>query len=510
MITEINSADLRNRTVKGVSWSAFSQLITQLLIWVISMVLARILGPQAYGLVAMTGVFTGFATLFTDSGLGGAIVQRRNLEKRHLDSAFWINVVMGGGMTLLMIALAPVIARFYGEPRLTLLTQVISFQFFLSSLNVVQRALLKREMRFRALGKIQITTATVGGVTGLAVACSGGGVWSLVAQMLAGSTVGLLFRWRVGLWRPSWAFDLQACKDLFGFSAYVLGFNVVNYWGRHADNLLIGRFIGPGALGIYARAYSMMLLPLTQVSRVVGNVMTPALSSIQEDKTRVKRSYLKTISVIGLLTFPIMTGFFVTSNHLILTLLGTKWAEVIPIFKILCGVGLLQSITTTMGWIYQSQGHTRLQFKMGLINSTFTVGSFIVGIHWGVLGVAWAYCFSCLIRCYWVWTVCGNIIDLSFGQMIRTLTPSFVCAVVMGFVVWLIECVLPPSMPGWLFLLVQVPSGILVYVLIVAGAKLDAWHHARSALGQALNSRFAKFFVFFAPRSPSTPKAPIG
>ena len=172
----------------------------------------------------------------------------------------------------------------------------------------------------------------------------------------------------------------------------------MNYWARTLDQLLIGRFIGPAALGIYSRAYTLMLMPLSQVSRVVGRVMFPALSSIQDDKPRVKRVYLKSISVIGLITFPMMTGLFAVSDHFILALLGDKWAEVIPLFRIFCWVGLLQSIATTVGWIYHLR-ETGLYFTMGVIGS-FDCYSFIIGIHWGIIGVAWSY--AIVIIVFWI------------------------------------------------------------------------------------------------------------
>jgi O-antigen/teichoic acid export membrane protein len=490
MSRQIRFINLRHRTVTGVSWSAVSQLITQCFSWVISIILARILGPKAYGLIGMTAVFSGFAMLFSDLGLGAAVVQRKKLEQRHLDTAFWINVLAGFVMTGLMAACAPLIASFFNEPRLKWLSIIIALQFFLSGLSVVQQALIRREMRFRALAGVQIASTVAAGVTGLIMAFSGMGVWSLVAQMLCGSLIRVLLFWQVAHWHPSWSFEMKAGKELFGFSAYVLGFNIVNYWGRNADNLLVGRFVGAQALGIYSRAYTLMLLPLTQITYIVAGVMIPALSSIQEDTTRVKRSYLKAISIVGLVTFPLMIGFFVTADHVVLALLGKKWAEVIPIFKILCGVGLLQSITATMGWIYQSQGRTALQFRMGLVMSSGCVVAFIIGIHWGVLGVAWAYCLFSLIAWYPIWTTCGNIIGLSFGEMVKTLLPSFACAAGMGCLVWGIGHLLPSSTPNSLCLSLQITSGVFIYVLLVASFKLEAAREAGIAVKEMLGGAF--------------------
>jgi O-antigen/teichoic acid export membrane protein len=491
MSREIRFTNLRQRTVKGVSWSAVSQLITQSFTWTISIVLARILGPKAYGLIGMTVVFTGFAGLFGDLGLAAAIVQRRNLEERHLHTAFWINMLAGVVITGLMIGLAPLIASFYNEPRLTWISMTISLQFLLGALSVVQQALLRREMRFRTLAGVKITSTVVAGVTGLAMAFAGMGVWSLVVQPLCGSLVGVFLFWQVAHWYPSWSFEMKAGKELFSFSAYVLGFNVVNYWGRNADNLLVGRFIGAHGLGIYSRAYNLMLLPLTQITYVVSTVIIPALSTIQADKARVKRSYLKAISVVGLITFPMMVGFFVTADHLVLALLGKRWAEMIPIFKILCGVGLLQSITATGGWIYQSQGRTDLMFRVGLAASTGCVVAFIIGIHWGILGVAWAYCLFSFIAWYPLWATCGSIIGLSFGEMVKKLLPAFACAMAMACMVWGTGGLLPPSTSPWLYLLIQIPSGVFIYVLLVASFKLEAGKEARIALKEMLGGAFS-------------------
>ena len=469
---DVESTNLRRRTVSGVSWSAVAQLVTQCFTWAISIIVARLVGPRAYGLIAMAAVFSGFAMLFSDLGLSAAIIQRANLEKKHLDTAFWINIASGVLMTVLMAGLAPVIAAFYREPRLIWITIISALQFTLVSINVVEQALIRREMRFRALAGIQITSTVIGGTIALSMAFAGMGVWSLVAQPLCSSSIRVLLFWRVAQWRPSLSFDIEAGKELFGFSGYVLASYIVQYWARNADNLLVGRLIGAQALGIYSRAYTMMLLPVNQITTVVSGVVVPALCSIQKDMVRVKRSYLRAVRILSLITFPVMTGLFVTSEQLILVLLGREWLGVIPIFKILCGVGLLQSITGTSRWIYHSQGRTALMFKMSVTGSLGCIVAFLVGIRWGVLGVAWAYCIFCLIWWYPVWTTCSGIIGLSFSKMVKTLLPCFVCAAVMGCMVWGIGHLLPSSMANWLSLVIEIPSGVLIYALLIVGFKL--------------------------------------
>jgi PST family polysaccharide transporter len=455
----------------------------------ISVVLARILGPKVYGLIGMIMVFTGFATVFGNFGLGAAIIQRKELESRHLNAAFWTNVFMGTSLTLLMIALAPFIAWFYKEPLLLTLTSVIALKYVVDSLCVVQIALLNREMRFRTLGGIQIGSTVVSGLVGLGLALHGMGPWSLVAQTLGASVISLAISWGIGNWRPRFSFELRACKDLFGFSVYYLGSNIVNYWARTLDQLLIGRFAGPAALGMYSRAYSLMLMPLIQVSSVVGRVMFPALSAIQDEKPRVKRIYLKSISVIGLITFPMMIGSFAVSADFILALLGDKWAGVIPVFKILCWVGLLQSIATTVGWIFISQGRTGLAFVLtASITATYAL-AFVIGIRWGIVGVAWSYLIGNLILWYPAWSIPGRLIDLTFSEMIKSLSPAFFCALTMGAVVWGIKWILPDGMAHWQYLAIQIPVGVMLYLALVVNLKLDSWQEGYRAFSEMVDGR---------------------
>jgi len=491
---------LRERTLHGVSWSALSQMVNQGFAFAISIVLARLLGPKVYGLVGMITVFTGFAAVFGDFGLGAAVIQRKDLEDRHLNAAFWTNVTVGTTLTFVMAGLSPIVAWFYKEPALLTLTMVIALKYITDSLCVVQIALLTREMRFRALAGIQIGSNVVAGLAGLGFALYGMGPWSLVAQTIGASAVSSAIAWRLGRWRPRFSFERRACKELFGFSAYILGFDIVNYWSRTLDQLLIGRFAGPAALGIYSRAYSLMLMPLSQVSRVVGRVMFPALSAIQDDKPRVKRVYLKSISVIGLITFPMMIGALATSDHFILALLGNKWTEAIPLFKIFCLVGLLQSIWTTVGWIYQSQGRTGLYFAIGLIGSVTYVLAFVIGIRWGIMGVAWSYAIGNLVLWYPCWRIPGRLIDLSFSEMVRSLSPAFLCASAMGAAVWCVGLILPVGMAHWQCLAIQLPLGVALYFLLVFYLKLNAWQESRLAFSEMAAQRLKPLTMLFTRR----------
>ncbi len=422
-------------------------------------------------------VFTGFAELFTDMGLSTALVQRQSIENRHLSSVFWINVVIGLTLTLVLLFLSPYVSRFYDEPRLMPLMAFISLSFLLGSFCMVQRALYIRAMNFRFLFFTGLGINLICGTLAITMSLLGFGVWSLAWQSLMGITLFTLFAWYFSAWKPSLSFDFSALKDLIPFSANLLGFNIFSYWARNLDSFLVGKFFGARELGIYGRAYNIMLLPLYQISWVVGQAMLPSLSKIQNDKEAVKQIYLKAINVIALVTFPMMSGLFVVADSFILTLLGRQWTDVIPVLRILCFLGIVQSITTTIGWIYTSQGRTDIQLRWGLISGSLIIGSIAVGIAIGSI-VAVAFCctiMSTVILLYPTFAIPGRLIGMRFSDVMAALKGVAVCSIGMALGIFILGLLLPTGCPHWLQLLIKVTSGIIIYIFLIHWSKLDAY-----------------------------------
>lgn len=470
------SADnLRGSAISGIKWGVVAQVINQCFAFGISIVLARLLGPKSYGLVGMVTVYSNFVSLLSELGFGLTLIQRKGLSEEHLSTAFWATTLMGVLMTLVMIALAPVIMLFYHDTLLQSLSAALGLRFTIASLGVVQIALLTRHMRFKQIAIIEIGSAISGGIVGLLVATKGGGPWSLVAQTLTASLVSTGFAWLLSKWRPAFLFRMSACRDLLGLSAYVLCFNFVNYWARNLDNLLIGRFCGASALGFYSRAYSLMLLPLNQVTQVLSKVMLPALSKIQDDKSRVKAVYIKSTGLIALLTFPMMVGLFVVSNEFILVLLGLKWKETIPLLKLFCVVGLLQSVTSTLGWLTTSQGRMRMYFWVGVVNASAFVVSFFVGLPWGTRGVACSYAICNVLTLYPLWTICGKIIDLSFLEVSISLRGILVCSSAMGVSVAVLRLFIPSEASLVISLFIQIAVGVMIYFGLLEIFRVRLW-----------------------------------
>ena len=414
-------------------------------------------------------VFIGFVGIFSELGFGVAIIQKKQIDERHLSSIFWLNLATGLVLSIIMLVSAPVIAKFYNEPRLKPIAAVLSVTFLISSLNIVQGAILRRSMDFRNLSIVETATVVIAGLFGITLAFLGFGVWSLVWQAIISTTASVILLWILSDWKPQLQFNKSAANELIGFSGNLLGFNVFNYWVRNIDDLLIGKFIGSSGLGVYNRAYSIMLMPLRQISHTVGQVMFSTLSKIQDDKLRVKHLYLSTIRIIALITFPMMMGLVVVADSFVIALMGSKWARVIPILQVFCLLGMLQSIATTVGWIYNSQGRTDWQFRWGLVAGSLLILSIVIGILiGGILSVALCYSImSGVILAYHNYTIPGKLIGMTFQDVATSVSGAFGCSLLMAVMVCLIGFVLPQNWPEWLYLVIQVPFGVIAYISLI-------------------------------------------
>ncbi len=459
---------LARKTISGLGWSLGAQILKQGWQFLVAVFLARLLTPREFGLVAMVVVFSGFAGLVNDLGFGPALVQRQDIAERHQSSVFWVNVAFGLTIAGLLAAVSPLIARFYHEPRLVPVTILVSLGFPISSLAVVQRASLTRQMDFRSLGLIDIGNATVSGIIAVFLAWSGFGVWSLVAQMLSLAIFEVVGLWCVSDWRPRRLFDRSAIRELFRFSSNLTGFTAINYWYRNGDNLLVGKFFGSAALGIYSRAYNTMLLPLNQITYVVSKVMFPALSRLQEDKARVKEIYLRSVAMIALITFPMMLGLLVVADHFILAIFGTAWAGVIPILRVFCVLGMVQSVYSTIGWIYQSQGRTDWMFRWGIFSAAVSMAGMVLGV-WIGSPLAMAACLTVIgiLLLPLGFGIPGKLIGLTTSEVVRSVLGVTGCATAMAVFVWVLELLLPHDWSHWLSLGVEVLAGATIYAILL-------------------------------------------
>lgn len=455
---------LRARTITGVGWTSGAKSAQHVVQFGLSIVLMRSLGPDAFGLIAMIMVFEGFVAIFGELGFSSALVQRQDLREEHRSTTFWLNLGLAGVLAALTYLAAPLLAAFYSEPRLAPLTTWMSLSFLLSAPGFVPRALLQKALRFDVLAKADVAALVVSGAAALAVAGAGGGAWSLVTQQLVSAAATSAVLLWLGGWHPRRRWSQQALRELLGYGAGLTGFKLINYWARSADKLLIGKLLGSEALGLYSRAYSLMMLPLTHIVSVLTPVMLPALSSMQGDRPRVRWAFLRVINLLTFVTFPMTLGLVVVAEPFVLGLLGANWKGVIPLTQILAFVGLTQTLCNPTGWIYTSQGRTDWMFWWAVGAGGFLVLAISIGVMLGgVETVAVVYLIGHLIITIPCLALPGRLIGMSVGDVWRAVRGNLLCATSMALLVWGVGQLLSPRMAPLPQLLIQVMTGAIAY-----------------------------------------------
>ena len=405
-------------------------------------VLARLLTPADFGLVGMASVVIGFVSLFRDLGTSAAVIQSRQTTDELLSSVFWVNVAFGGLSTIVIASAAPLAARYFHEPRVTALLRVLSLSFVIAGCSILQKAIFERKLMFRATAGAEIAGVTAGAAAGIVLALRGAGAWALVAQSLTSVTISSTLLWYLSNWRPKLLFHWPEIKRVSGYSLNLTGFTIVNYFARNADYLLIGRFLGATQLGIYTLAYRIMLYPLQSISTVVSRVMFPVCSQLRDDDARFRAAYLRTVAMIALATFPMMLGIYSVARPLVLTIFGAKWVSVIPLIAILTPVGLMQSITTTVGTIYQAKGRARTFFAWGVVSSLLIVVGFLAGLRWGVLGIAKSYAIVMLVLVIPCFVIPFRFIELKLKAFAAVLVRPLVASLMMAAVIAAVSAML--------------------------------------------------------------------
>jgi O-antigen/teichoic acid export membrane protein len=455
---------LQQHAVSGVKWSSVSQFGQQGLQIITVVILARLLKPSDFGLVGMATIVIGFGALFKDLGTSAAVIQRKILSEELLSSIYWINTGFGFFVTVTIYLISPLVADFFQETRVEPLLQTLSLIFFISGLSILQQAILERELAFSKLAKVEIIAALIGSFVGISSAMLGYGAWSLVYQTLAVALVTTVLLWTASSWRPKLFFHWKEVKAISSYSLNLTGFNIFNYVVRNTDYLLIGKFLGAKNLGYYTLAYQIMLYPLQSISSVIGRVMFPVYSTIQDDIARFRNAYLKVGGAIALVTFPMMFGLWGLVEPFVLTVFGPQWDPVILLLAILAPAGMIQSVGTTVGSIYQAKGRTDWMFRWGVAAGMIFISAFLIGLQWGIVGVAAAYTIASLLLAYPNFAIPFRLIDLSMGNLYDALWRPFAASLIMLAGILALRLFLPPDWSRAWVLCLLVPAGTIIYL----------------------------------------------
>jgi PST family polysaccharide transporter len=390
-------ADLRSRSVRGGAMMMMAQGASFTLNLVSVAVLARLLAPSDFGLIAMVTAITGFVGMFKDAGLSMATVQRDHVTHEQISTLFWINLVLSLLLVGVVAALAPAIARFYGQPRLFWIALAVGGTFLISGLTIQHQALLQRQMRFGILAGISVTAMGTGVAAAITSAALGAGYWALVIQVVAQLTVTAAGVWIACRWRPGRPVRGAGVRPMLAFGGHLTGFSLLNYLARNADDMLIGRYWGAGPLGFYSKAYQILLLPILQLNTPMSSVALPALSRLQGEPERFKAFYHTAIGLLVFLGMPLVAFLFVEARPVVLLVLGPKWEPSVAIFQALGVAAFMGTFNVAGGWVYIALGRTDRQLTWAVVSVPVTLAAFAVGLRWGAVGVALGFSASQLL-----------------------------------------------------------------------------------------------------------------
>src|SRR5580692_7807293 len=400
--TEHLHADLKGRSVRGGLLTLTSQGAQFLISTVSTVVLARLLTPADFGLVAMVTAITGLGQAFADLGLSEATIQCQEISHNQVSTLFWINVAIGLTLTSITAALAPVLAWFYHEPRLKDISFLVSLTFLIGGLRVQHDALLRRQMRFRSLAIRDVASYVLAVPVAIVMAWRGAGYWAIVALPLTLNLTQMSLSWLMVRWIPGLPRRDAKVRSLIAFGGNVAASYLIFNVNSNADNVLIGWYWGAGPLGLYSRAYNLLMLPVRQLGGPARSVAIPAFSRVQDDPERLARYYLRTVNVIMWIVAPIFGFLFVAAAPIILLALGSRWRGAAPVFQILAIFALGQLLLESTLWLFVSRGQSKQLLKLLLVISPIIIASYAIGLPFGTKGVALSGSLGLLLIFPWI------------------------------------------------------------------------------------------------------------
>lgn len=459
------AADFKRKSVRGGTAAVLGQGFGMALQIGTTVVLARLLSPADYGLQAMVITLTGFFSLFRDAGLSVATVQRETLSHEQISTLFWINLVLGTFLTIVVAATGPLLAAFYKEPRLLWLTIASSSIFLFNSLSVQHKALLDRSMRFGTGVKIDILAATVASVVAVGMAALRCGYWSLICQNISMPIIGTAATWIAMPWRPGRPRWTPELRSMVRFGGTVTLNSFVVYVAYNTEKILLGRFWGAAPLGIYSRAYQLANLPVQQLISSVHGVAFSALSRIQGEAQRLQRAYLKSQTIIVSLTVPVIIASAFFGREIVLVVLGQKWIEAASVLRLLAPTILIFALVNPFSWLLQATGRVERSLKIAFLICPVVILGILAGLRHGPSGVALGYSVAMLLLFVPIvaWATRGTgITAVAYWESVKR---PLVAGLIGGGIGWLLSFRIGAALAPIPLLAVELITSFAVYVV---------------------------------------------
>ena len=459
--------------VQGAVYFGLAQILKILIALASTIVIARILSPSDYGVVAMTTPIANFLAIFQNLGLNQALVQAQTLRKYQVNALFFYNMLASLALAVVFLLLSPFVGLFYGDDRPAAVMAASAATIIVTGSTLQHTALLTRAMRYRLLSTIDVVVATSILLFTLAFALLWQSYWALWAGAFCGALVNAILVWRYDPWRPRRRVVLRSARALVKFGANLTGFNVLNFLCRNLDNVLIARAWGADSVGLYDRSYKLMMMPIQNVNAPLARIMLPILSRVRDDPPRYRRIYLLSIRILGLCSVPGAMAAAMCSDQLVPLLLGPAWSAASPIFFWLSLAGATQPISNAVGWIMISQGRADRMFRWSLVSAPVTILTFFIGLPWGPTGVAAAYFFGQLVLSPLLYAWGPRDTPIRSLDIYASLAPNLIgSALAWGVIVMLREALSPLSLFALAILLCYLLSTIVQAALPQSRAQL--------------------------------------
>lgn len=459
--------DLKARTLRGGVAKGGAQAANFLLRMGTLIVLARLLGPTDFGLVGMVTAITGFLSLFREFGLSVATIQRSEITDEQTSTLFWINILVGVVLCLVSVAMAPLVASFYREPRLGLIMGLLSLGFIFTAAGVQHSALLQRQLRFTALAVTDVVSLVISTALALGLAINGYGYWSLVAWSVSQPLTSTLQLWFCCRWIPGRPHLNVGAGSMVRFGSIVTLNMLVVHIAYNLDKVLLGRFWGAAVVGIYGRAYQLITLPTEQVNGAIGSIAISALSRLQNDPERLRNYFRKGYSLVLAVTLPIPIFCAFFADEIILVMFGPKWADAIPVFQLLAPAVLAFAIINPTGWLLVALGMIERSLKIALVIAPVVITGCVIGLPYGAAGVALGFsvAMTLWIVPHLLWSFSGT--GVSVRDMILVIQRPLIAGIVGGLCAFAVRSLIGSTLPMFLSLALGCTTFAVIYLCIL-------------------------------------------
>lgn len=478
------STELRSKTIKAIGHLGLGGALGKIISLSTTIILARLLSPADYGLMAISMVVIGFVSFFNEVGIGSAIVQKAKLTDSEVNGCFAIALMISVAMSLATVSASGIIARFFGNAQLQPMISTLAGAFILGALSTVSLAFLRKEMHFKAVAGITVMSVLVQSAVCLGCASAGLGAWSLVWGFLAYSSTQAIGAFLFSPWRPKGHYGIREASSLVMYGLHVTNSRIFWYLYTNADKVIVGKLLGEKSVGIYDMAFSLATLPSSQVTSLVTNVASPLFAKLQDDRARLASALLKLTRGIAYVTYPALIGMLVTSRELIVIILGEKWIDILLPFSALCLMGLIKSVDPLLSQALIGTGYAKkLSAYTAMCGIVMSLAVIVGAMFDGLRGVSivWAVVYP-LLSAKLLHDVC-RVIGMTMKDYYVNLFPIFLAAAAMGAVVYLTRTIaLHLGFTGVVVLLVEILAGVLAYIVWIVYVDRNGINEIREVL----------------------------